>query len=185
MFRYLDSKCHTSCPKSNSAVVRDLQVHDEVDGEPLSTVSAIRRTIFDPRRCYVLVGGLGGLGLELTRWMIERGARHMMLVSKRGMRTGYQDRCVRRWRQAGVQVLVSTRNVANVEDGLDQARALVAEASSMTGVDGIGGVFNLAAELHDSFAVNLTMEQWNLTTRPMVWHSLLLQFAESRCVFIQ
>jgi hypothetical protein len=56
---------------------------------------------------------------------------------------------------------------------LEQARALIAEAASMEGVDGIGGVFNLAAELHDSFAVNLTMEQWNRTTRPKVRHLLL------------
>jgi fatty acid synthase len=158
-----------------------VEVHKEVGVEPLS-LSAIRRTVFDPRRCYVLVGGLGGLGLELTQWMIERGARHVMLVSKRGVRTGYQDRCIRHWRRAGVQVLVSTRNVANVTDGLNQARAILSEASSMVGVDGIGGVFNLAAELHDSFVGNLTMDLWNRTTSPKVNGTLISTWQLVNCV---
>ena len=38
---------------------------------------------FDPEACYVITGGLGGLGQSLIRWMGNRGARHMVLLSRR------------------------------------------------------------------------------------------------------
>lgn len=39
---------------------------------------------------YVIVGGLGGFGLELADWLIMRGARRLMLSSRRGISNGYQ-----------------------------------------------------------------------------------------------
>lgn len=41
---------------------------------------------------YILTGGLGGLGLELTDWLIGRGAKKIVLTSRRGITTGYQVR---------------------------------------------------------------------------------------------
>ena len=38
---------------------------------------------FDPEACYVITGALGGLGQSLIRWMGDRGARHMVLLSRR------------------------------------------------------------------------------------------------------
>ncbi len=34
---------------------------------------------------YLITGGLGGLGLHVARWMVERGARHLVLVGRRGL----------------------------------------------------------------------------------------------------
>ena len=33
--------------------------------------------------CYLITGGLGGLGLTVAQWMVERGARHLVLVGRR------------------------------------------------------------------------------------------------------
>lgn len=33
---------------------------------------------------YLVTGGLGGLGLQVAHWLVERGARHLVLVSRRG-----------------------------------------------------------------------------------------------------
>ena len=49
-------------------------------------------------RAYVITGGLGGFGLALAEWMAQRGARYLVLSSKRGMRTGEQAAVVRRLR---------------------------------------------------------------------------------------
>ena len=38
---------------------------------------------FDPEAYYVITGALGGLGQSLVRWMGDRGARHMILLSRR------------------------------------------------------------------------------------------------------
>lgn len=40
---------------------------------------------FDSESCYVVTGALGGLGQSLIRWMGDRGARHMALLSRRNV----------------------------------------------------------------------------------------------------
>ncbi|GAP90961.2 putative polyketide synthase [Rosellinia necatrix] len=37
---------------------------------------------------YILIGGTGGLGRSMARWMVRRGARHLVLVSRSGSATG-------------------------------------------------------------------------------------------------
>lgn len=39
---------------------------------------------FRDDRTYLIAGGLGGLGRRIARWMIERGARHLLLLSRSG-----------------------------------------------------------------------------------------------------
>lgn len=45
---------------------------------------------FNPDMTYIVVGGLGGFGLELVDWLVIRGARILVLSSRRGISTGYQ-----------------------------------------------------------------------------------------------
>ena len=34
---------------------------------------------------YLITGGLGGLGLQVARWLVEQGARHLVLSGRRGL----------------------------------------------------------------------------------------------------
>jgi len=119
------------------------------------------------------VGGLGGIGLELAQWLVERGARYLVLTSRVGVRTGYQDRRIREWRQAGVTVSVSRADVCDA----DQTRALIRDAVSMC-PGGFGSVFNLAAVLHDGLTVNQTAADWARVTKPKVRCSLELTYGK-------
>jgi len=38
---------------------------------------------FEPRGTYLITGGLGSLGLKLAAWMVEKGARHIVLLGRR------------------------------------------------------------------------------------------------------
>ena len=118
-----------------------LQVREEEKVQatlpPPVQVDAIPRSTCHPHKCYIITGGLGGFGLELAHWLVSRGATKLVLTSRSGVRTGYQARCVQRWRDAGVQVAVPTHNVKCVE----QTRVLIKEAEAMGPV---GGVFHLA-----------------------------------------
>lgn len=40
---------------------------------------------------YIITGGLGGLGLELANWLIMRGATILVLSSRKGVTTAYQQ----------------------------------------------------------------------------------------------
>ena len=49
----------------------------------------IKTDIYQAVKCnsakvYIITGGLGGLGLKLAGWLLERGARHLLLLSKSG-----------------------------------------------------------------------------------------------------
>lgn len=108
-----------------------------------------------------VAGGLGGFGLELAQWLVVRGATALVLNSRSGVRTGYQAWCVRRWREAGVRVLVSTTD-ATTPAG---AKALLREAAALGPV---GGVFNLAAVLRDALLENLEPDHFRAVAKPKV-----------------
>ena len=33
---------------------------------------------------YLITGGLGGLGVSIARWMVRQGARHLVLMGRKG-----------------------------------------------------------------------------------------------------
>lgn len=41
-----------------------------------------RNLVFDPEASYLLVGGLGGLGKVIASWMVERGGRSLIFLSR-------------------------------------------------------------------------------------------------------
>ncbi|EOB07192.1 Fatty acid synthase, partial [Anas platyrhynchos] len=118
--------------------------------EPVK-LSAISRTSCPPTKSYIITGGLGGFGLELAQWLIERGAQKLVLTSRSGIRTGYQAKCVREWKALGIQVLVSTSDIGTLEG----TQLLIEEALRLGPV---GGIFNLAVVLRDAMIENQTPE---------------------------
>lgn len=58
-------------------------------------IKALPRCYFSADKVYILSGGLGGFGMELTDWLILRGARKLVLVSRRGVSNGYQEYRIR------------------------------------------------------------------------------------------
>jgi NAD(P)-dependent dehydrogenase (short-subunit alcohol dehydrogenase family) len=36
----------------------------------------------DPNAAYIIAGGLGGLGISISTWMAEHGAKHLIFVSR-------------------------------------------------------------------------------------------------------
>jgi fatty acid synthase, animal type len=127
----------------------------------LKTVAAIPRTYMNPEKSYVLVGGLGGFGLELADWMITRGAKFIVLVSRSGIRTGYQAYCVRRWREKGAKIVIFTADVTT----LSGAERLIQESNRLAP---IGGIFNLAVVLRDALIENLEEADFKTVIVPKV-----------------
>ncbi|XP_043924165.1 fatty acid synthase [Protopterus annectens] len=128
------------------------------NSRPVS-LSAMPRTSCPSYKSYIITGGLGGFGLELALWLIERGARKLVLTSRSGIRNGYQAKRVREWREMGVEVLVSTSDVVSV----DGACHLIEESSRMGPV---GGIFHLAMVLKDAMLENLTPELFQEVVKP-------------------
>ncbi|XP_006801726.2 fatty acid synthase, partial [Neolamprologus brichardi] len=141
-----------------------VQVRCEEQGaavQPASPLSlpAICRTFCHSSHSYIITGGLGGFGLELAQWLMERGARKLVLTSRSGVRNGYQAKRVQEWQNQGVEVFVSTSDVGTLR-GTEQ---LIAEACAMGPV---GGVFQLAMVLKDGMLENLTPQLYLDVNKP-------------------
>jgi myxalamid-type polyketide synthase MxaC len=96
---------------------------------------------------YVITGGLGSLGLAVARWMIDRGARHLALVSRRPP-SGSAERALGELRGGGAEVLTVAADVSNPQD-VQRALKLPAGMPPLRGVVHAAGVLDegLATEL--------------------------------------
>lgn len=130
------------------------------------TVTAQRRTTLNPSKSYILVGGLGGFGLELLYWMVMRGGKKFVLSSRGGLKNSYQKLYFKRMKELSnlvplfdIDVTISTANIVTREG----AQELIDEAIKKGPV---GGVFNLALVLHDAFLENQTVETFKEVCEP-------------------
>jgi acyl transferase domain-containing protein/acyl carrier protein len=115
----------------------------EVEGET-TPISAPRQAgRFRPDATYLVTGGLGGLGLSLARWMVERGARHLVLAGRSGAE-GRAEETLANLKRAGADLVVARADVAH---RADVARVL--EGIAATGRP-LRGVFHLAGLLDDA-----------------------------------
>ncbi|KAH7886699.1 hypothetical protein F5I97DRAFT_2059038 [Phlebopus sp. FC_14] len=116
---------------------------------------------FNPHATYVLIGGVGGLGICLANFLVDRGAKHIVLTSRSGTKAFEDVNFTREKRM--VHYLRSlpgvTIDVAAV-DCLDAQRTKDLFANLEHPV---AGVFFLPARLNDQLFVNLkTEEDWKI-----------------------
>lgn len=62
---------------------------------------------------YILVGGTGGLGRSMARWMVSKGAKNIVLVSRSGSVTGKVKELVDEAAAVGANIVVRRCNVVN------------------------------------------------------------------------
>ena len=70
---------------------------------------------FSPDASYLITGGLGGLGLLTAQWMVERGARHVVLMGRSGASEAARA-AIGAMEEAGARVVVVQGDVAQKED---------------------------------------------------------------------
>ncbi|CAG8947510.1 unnamed protein product [Penicillium salamii] len=109
---------------------------------------------------YLLAGGLGGLGRAVARWMLEKGARHLIFMSRSGLETPKSREFVQDLESQGeCQITVITGDVANMED----VRRAVSSATSP-----LAGVIQLSMVLNDQSFDKMTHGEWTETLAPKV-----------------
>ncbi|MDV3347375.1 amino acid adenylation domain-containing protein [Leptothoe sp. LEGE 181152] len=124
---------------------------------------------------YLITGGLGGLGLVVAQWLVEQGARHLILLSRRGADTPQKQVAVAQLQSSGANVVTPIADVGD-EAALTLALQKLPEFSSIKGVihiAGIGGGAHPIAELQPT-----TLQQtlrpkvagtWNLHQLSLKW----------------
>jgi NADPH:quinone reductase-like Zn-dependent oxidoreductase/acyl carrier protein len=99
--------------------------------------------LFQAEGTYLITGGFGGFGLEVAKWMVAQGARHLVLVGRRGANTPQAQAAMAELATAGAHV----RPVAaDVSLEADVKRLLGDIAQDMPPLKGL---FHAAAVLDD------------------------------------
>nr|WIW72532.1 fatty acid synthase [Kerria lacca] len=140
-----------------------LKIRDEepdIHAKPQTLyMKAVPRYLCWEEKSYIICGGLGGFGLELADWLVLRGARNLILTSRKGISTGYQAMRIRIWRSYGAKIIVSTDDITQ-EEGV---RKLLQTANSLGSVSAI---FNLAVVLQDALFENQSEETFTASAGP-------------------
>ncbi|ATB32462.1 type I polyketide synthase [Melittangium boletus] len=114
-----------------------------------------------PDATYLLTGGLGGLGLEVARWLVEQGARHLVLVG-RGEPSGEAARALEALRSAGARVHLARADVSRLEALTQALQALGRELPPVRGIVHAAGI------LDDGTLANLNLERLRRAMSPKV-----------------
>jgi NADPH:quinone reductase-like Zn-dependent oxidoreductase/SAM-dependent methyltransferase/NAD(P)-dependent dehydrogenase (short-subunit alcohol dehydrogenase family)/acyl carrier protein len=65
---------------------------------------------------YLISGGLGGFGLKVAHWMVEGGARHIVLMGRHADEDPQAHQSVLELRRQGAEVIAAKADVARTED---------------------------------------------------------------------
>ncbi|KAG7203853.1 hypothetical protein KM043_017907 [Ampulex compressa] len=139
-----------------------LQIH-ESEASLDAPIPALPRFNCLCDRSYLIIGGLGGFGLELADWLVLRGAKYLILVSRNGITNGYQRARTELWKSYGVELLVIVGlDLSTVKD----CEFLLMSAEKKAPVDGI---FNVAVVLKDNICTKQTPESFEESFKPKAW----------------
>ncbi|MDF5733894.1 MAG: SDR family NAD(P)-dependent oxidoreductase, partial [Rhizonema sp. PD38] len=118
-------------------------------------------SLFRKNGTYLITGGLGALGLSVAQWMVEKGARQLVLIGRRIASTEAQE-TLRQLEQKGTKVVVVQADVSQWED---VSRLLEEVKNSMPP---LRGIFHAAGVLQDGMLLGQTEESFRRVMAPKV-----------------
>jgi len=103
---------------------------------------------------YLISGGVGGLGLKLAQWLVDRGAHHLVLLGRSG--ASEQARAqLNALDRPGTQILVRKCDIGN------RAEVQATLAQIAQEMPPLGGVFHLAGVLDDGILREQSRERFD------------------------
>ena len=116
----------------------------------------------DPEATYLVTGGLSGFGLATARWLVDRGAMHLALISRRGQPSPRDLSLIERMRARGVLVVTLSADVADAKILGAALRRLNNSAPPLR------GVFHAAMVLRDRLLAEMTEEDLQAVLAPKI-----------------
>lgn len=162
-----DQVFQSSIPEHMGRGVHVVSFHENAR---FTVVGPVTRSplVLKPDASYLLVGCLGGLGRAVALRMAERGARHLIFLSRSGKNSQKAALdTLAALEKRGVKVVVLRADVSK----LDELVCAIAETPSLPP---IRGVINAAGVLRDGIFTNMTAATWHEAARPKVIGSLNL-----------
>jgi phthiocerol/phenolphthiocerol synthesis type-I polyketide synthase C len=124
---------------------------------------------FEPDATYLITGGLGGIGLAAASWMVERGAKHLVLLGRRPASEAGQ-RAVENLRGNGSDVVYARGDVTQTDQLASVLDSIRATMPPLRGVIHAAGILDdgILARLDDKRLHEVMAPKvdgaWNLHT---------------------
>lgn len=119
---------------------------------------------------YIVIGGVGGLGLSCAEWLVDKGAGHVVLVSRSGVPAS--DALSKRLRALGASPTATIHTYPL--DICDEAAVIAFAAWLRAQPFFVGGVIHAAGVLRDFTYQNMSHADWALAAHPKTLGSLHL-----------
>ena len=129
---------------------------------PASVAERPNAFCVDAERTHLITGGLGGFGLETAKWLVEKGARHLVLVGRRGAGSVETQAAVSDLAAAGASVRAIACDVTDAGEVERLFKTIRREMPPLA------GVIHGAMVLDDALIVNLDAERIDRVLRPKV-----------------
>lgn len=101
--------------------------------------------LFRSDSTYIIIGGTGGLGRSLTRWMVGKGATHILLLSRSGKKEGQVAALAEDLGQShGANIVVKACDIADADSVTSMVAACNEEMPSIAGVIHAGMVLRVS-----------------------------------------
>lgn len=169
-FRYMQQAQHTGKiifrvpqPSTSESVTAESATSEALAVE---LTTAVQQLTLADTGSYLITGGFGGLGLLVARRLVERGAKQLILVGRRGM-TPETEPQVKALQALGVQVMALQ---ADVTDLAEMTQLLTAINSAMPP---LRGVIHAAGVVDDGLFQQLDWQRFTSVLAPKVigaWH---------------
>lgn len=119
----------------------------------LEATTKTRDLVLRPDVSYLCIGGLGGLGRSIASWLVERGARHLIFLSRSAGSVTSEDPYIKELAARGCSVQTFSGSVAS---GRDVKRVVAWAARPIAGVLQASMVLDVSDQLHSLHADHLT-----------------------------
>jgi len=150
--------------------------------EPVYPVApCLDRAVCCPEATYVISGGLGGFGLAIARWLVDRGARHLVLMSRRGAPTTENHPAFDTLCKLPAQIVVFQGDVSDEND----VRRMLDEIREKR--PPLRGIVHAAMVLDDALLTQMTPERFHAVLLPKVagaWNLHRLTTADELDFFV-
>lgn len=121
-----------------------------------------------PDAAYLITGGLGGFGRVLSEWLVECGARHLVLSSRSGASTPEAEAFLEKLKARGITAKVIKADSSSPKD----VKRLIKQAG--TASIPLKGIFHLAMVIDDAPLSALTSERLRTVMAPKAHGAWLL-----------
>ncbi|MBN1602363.1 MAG: SDR family NAD(P)-dependent oxidoreductase [Chitinispirillaceae bacterium] len=140
----------------------------------LPVIAKKQMSIVNSQGSYIVTGGTSGFGLEVARWLAEKGAGHVLLASRSGDKRLEIKQAVECMLSQGLSVSVMAVDVSD-----EKAVEHMIQTCNNTGKP-LKGIIHSAMILEDSYLKNITNEQLQHVMDPKIKGALNLDAATTQ-----